>query len=111
MEPNQTNQQPASSSASKDDVQNNKMMAALSYVWILSVVFLLVKKNSPFVQFHAKQGVVIFAASFILGFIPIIGWLLNIVLLVLAIMGIVAAWQGKSTKLPIISTIAEQIKL
>ena len=86
-------------------------MAALSYVWVLSIVFLFVKKDSPFVQFHAKQGVVIFAASFIFGFIPIIGWLLNIVVLVFAIMGIIAAYQGKLTKLPGISTIAEQIKL
>ncbi|OGY37496.1 MAG: hypothetical protein A3E36_02675 [Candidatus Andersenbacteria bacterium RIFCSPHIGHO2_12_FULL_45_11b] len=111
MEPNQSKQQQASSPAPKDDIRDNKVMAALSYVWILSVVFLLVKKDSPFVQFHAKQGVVLFAASFILGFIPIIGWLLNIAVLVLAIMGIIAAWQGKSTKLPIISTIAEQIKM
>lgn len=110
MNTNQTTQG-ANSPAPKNDVEENKVMAALSYVWILSIIFLLVKKDSPFVQFHAKQGVVIFAASFILGFIPIIGWLLDIVLLVLAIMGIINAWQGKSVKLPIISTIAEQIKL
>lgn len=94
----------------KNDIDNNKVMAALSYIWILSVLFLLLKKDSPFVQFHAKQGIVIFAASVIAGFIPIIGWLFNIVLLVLAIIGIVGAWQGKSTKLPVIFTIAEQIK-
>ena len=104
---NQSTQMPAT----KNDVEENKVMAALSYIWILSVLFLLLKKESPFVQFHAKQGVVIFAASVIAGFIPIIGWLLNIALLVVAIMGIVNAYQGKSTKLPFIFTIAEQIKL
>ncbi len=104
-----TNQ--ASPSASGKDVQDNKAIAALSYIWILSVVFLFIKKDSPFVQFHAKQGVVIFAASFILNFIPVIGWLLNIVLFVLAIMGLIGAWQGKLTKLPVISSLAEKIKL
>ena len=93
-----------------NDVEANKVMAALSYVWILSIIFLLVKKDSTFVQFNAKQGVVIFSDSLILGFVPIIGWLLNVVLLVFAIMGIVAAWQGKTTKLPLVSTVAEQIK-
>ncbi len=106
--PNTT--QPVSTPKTGNDVEDNKVMAALSYIWILSIIFLLVKKDSPFVHFHAKQGVVIFAASFILGFVPIIGWLLNIVLFVLAIMGVVGAWQGKWKKLPIISTIAEQIK-
>ncbi len=91
--------------------QDHRVMAVLSYIWILSIVFLLVKKDSPFVQFHAKQGVIIFAASFIFGFIPIIGWLLNIALLVLAIMGIVSAWQGTMKKLPLISSLAEQIKI
>ncbi|HSX25063.1 MAG TPA: hypothetical protein VLG69_03805 [Candidatus Andersenbacteria bacterium] len=91
--------------------KSDNVMAALSYIWILSIIFLLVKKDNKFIQFHAKQGVVIFAGSFIFGFIPIIGWLLNIVLLVLAIMGIIGAWQGKWTKLPGVSSIAEQIKL
>ncbi len=85
-------------------------MAALSYIWILSIIFLLVKKDSPFVQFHAKQAVVIFAASLIFGFIPVLGWLANLVLFVFAIMGIMRAYQGKWAKLPIVSTIAEQIK-
>lgn len=109
MDTNQNNQS-NHPSMPKNDIDNNKVMAALSYIWILSVLFLLLKKDSPFVQFHAKQGIVIFAASVIAGFIPIIGWLFNIVLLVLAIIGIVGAWQGKSTKLPVIFTIAEQIK-
>lgn len=110
MTTNQTTT-PASSPAPADDVQTNKVMAALSYIWILSIIFLFVKKDSPFVQFHAKQGTVIFVASIILNFIPVIGWLLNIVLFVLAIMGIIGALQGKTTKLPVISNLAEQIKL
>src|SRR3989344_1321421 len=105
-----TNQTTQSESAPKsgNDVQDNKIMAALSYIWILSIIFLLVKKDSPFVQFHAKQAVVIFAASFIFGFIPVLGWLANVVLFVFSIMGIINAYQGKSAKLPIVSTTAEQ---
>jgi len=42
------------------DVQDNKIMAALSYIWIVSVLMLLMKKDSPFVQQHARQGFVLF---------------------------------------------------
>ena len=106
-ESNHKDQAPSSSK----DVQDNKVIAALSYIWILSIIFLLVKKDSPFVQFHAKQGVVIFAGSFILSFIPIIGWFLNIVLFVMALMGLIAAAQGQKKELPIIFPIAEKINL
>lgn len=91
------------------DVDKNKGLAALAYVWIISLVLLLVKKDSPFVQFHAKQGFIIFIASIILGFIPILGWLLNLLLLIFVIIGIVSALQGKWRKLPGVSILAEKI--
>jgi uncharacterized membrane protein len=100
--------QPAPMSGGSD-VEKNKGLAALSYLWILSLVMLLVKKDSPFVQFHAKQAFILFIASVILGFIPVIGWLLNIVIMVLAIVGIVTALQGKWWKIPGISSLAEKI--
>ena len=39
------------------------------------------EKDDEFVKFHAKQGTVIFIASIILWFIPIIGWLMQIAVL------------------------------
>lgn len=90
-------------------MEKNKALAAISYIWIVSLIMLLVKKDSPFVQFHAKQGFVLFIASIILGFIPIIGWILSLVVFVLAIVGLVSALQGKWTKLPGISAVAAKI--
>jgi len=43
------------------DVESNKVTAALSYVWIVSLYALLFRKDSGFVQFHAKQGTFLFA--------------------------------------------------
>lgn len=92
-----------------DDVQKNKVLAAISYIYIVSLIVLLVKKDSPFAQFHAKQGFVLFVASLVCGFVPVLGWALNIVVLVMAIIGIVSAAQGKWYKMPLVSQLAEKI--
>lgn len=92
-----------------DDVQKNKALAAISYIFIVSLIILLVKKDSPFAQFHAKQGFVLFIAFLICGFIPRIGGVLNVVVLVIAIIGIVSAAQGKWYKMPLVSQLAEKI--
>ena len=38
------------------DVQNNKVMAVLSYIGILVLIPILAAKESPFARFHANQG-------------------------------------------------------
>lgn len=86
-------------------------MAALSYLWLLSVVMLLVKKDDAYVQFHAKQGVVLFVASMILWFIPIIGWLLNILVFVAVILGAIKAYQGEKYEMPLVGELAKKINL
>jgi len=35
---------------------DQKFMAAIGYLWILSVIVLAVKKNDRYVRFHASQG-------------------------------------------------------
>lgn len=90
---------------------DSNLMAALSYLWILSVVMLLVKKDDAYVQFHAKQGVVLFVASIILWVIPIIGWLLNIVVTIAVILGFIKAIQGEKYEMPLVADIAKKINL
>lgn len=105
------------------DVQNNKVMAVLSYFGILWLVPLLGAKNSKFAQFHANQGlvlclfeiaygIVVRVINAIVGSIPVVGLIVGLVLsllylvwLVLAILGIVNACQGKAKDLPIIGGI------
>ncbi|MEA1962624.1 MAG: DUF4870 domain-containing protein [Patescibacteria group bacterium] len=85
------------------DIEENKAVAALSYVWVLCLVPLLTKKKSKFAQFHAKQGLVLFIIEIIGTFIfwiPLIGWTLGIVLLVVAIMGVLKALNGEWWKIP-----------
>lgn len=100
--------------SSEKDIQENKVMAFLSYLGILFLIPLLAKKDSPYCQYHAKQGLVLFIAGFIVGFvvwIPIIGWAAGIVLFVLWLMGVINVLSGKTQPIPLIGQFAEKMKL
>ncbi len=110
------------SEVDKKDMEENKVVAAIGYLFILCLLPLLGKKDSKFAQFHGKQGlvltiaaVVLWVASFILAFIPIIGWLAMFVgwiaLVVLAIMGIMKALAGEYWEMPFLGQYAKEIKL
>ncbi len=92
----------------KDDVDKNKVMAGLAY--LIFFLPLIACPDSPFGRFHANQGLLLLilgiAGSFILGAIPIIGWILlpvlSIFVFVLGIMGLVNGLNGKAKELPLI---------
>lgn len=88
------------------DVADNKDLAALSYVWILSVVVLFAKRGSPFVQFHARQGAVLFALSLVVWAMPFIGKLAEVLILALCIMGFLHAAQGEWRDVPVIGPLS-----
>lgn len=81
-----------------------KLWAVLGYVGILSLVVLLLKKD-PFVHSHAKQGFLILIGEFFM-LVPIVnflfGWLISLIALILAIVGIVKSLNGESWKVPFI---------
>ncbi|PJE67515.1 hypothetical protein COU95_02010 [Candidatus Shapirobacteria bacterium CG10_big_fil_rev_8_21_14_0_10_40_9] len=87
--------------------------AALSYVlgWLTGIVFLLIEKD-PFVRFHAMQSIITFGLLTIISFVPIIGWLLSplamIVGFVLWLVLIFKAYQGEEFKLPVIGDFAKK---
>lgn len=82
----------------------------LCYVagWITGLIFFLIEKDSKFVKFHAMQSIITFGACVILGFIPVIGWIIWILALVLWILLMVKAYQGQKFKLPLIGDLAEK---
>ena len=98
----------------KDDIEKNKNIAVLSYVWILCLVPLLGKRDSEFAQFHAKQGLVLFAVEIVASlfiWFPIFGQLLMIGLLVISVIGIVKTLNGEGWKIPIIYDWSKKISL
>lgn len=95
----------------------------LAYVLgiITGVLFLVLEKKDPFVRFHAAQSIgvtVVFLiaavalsiVTMILGFIPILGWLVGLLLsLAFALVGFASwvllmykAWKGEEWEFPFI---------
>jgi len=82
----------------------------LCYVlgWISGLVFFLIEKKNKFVRFHALQSIIVFGvlnlALIVLGWIPIIGWVIAwiiwVLMIVLWILLMVKAYQGEKFKLP-----------
>ena len=98
------------------DVEENKVMGVLAYIGILVLIPLLAAPKSKFARYHSNQGLILLIIEVLcsaiftpLGFIPyvgivfsIIGGLVGLVCLVLLILGIVNAAQGKAKALPLI---------
>ena len=94
--------------------ENIAALISILFAPISSIVFFLIEKDSKFVRFHALQSgilaVGLFLLNIILGFIPIIGWLLLMILplatLILYVYMLVKAYQGEWFELPVIGQIA-----
>ena len=93
---------------SEQEIEEGKVLAGIGYLWILFLVPLLAKPDNKFCKAHAKQALVLFIGWFF-AWIPIVGWLWGVFLLVCLIMGLVAAFSGKYQKLPLFGMIAEKL--
>lgn len=90
----------------------------LCYVlgWISGLVFFLIEKRNKFVRFHALQSIIVFGvlslASIVIGWIPVIGLVINSLIWVLAIvlwiLLMIKAYQGEKFKLPWAGELAEK---
>lgn len=96
----------------QEDIEQNKVIALLAY--ILFFIPLLAAKDSPYAMFHANQGLVLLllgiSVSIVSSIIPIIGWFIigpigTVFVIVLAVIGIVNALNGKAKPLPLIGGI------
>ncbi|WP_447640082.1 MULTISPECIES: DUF4870 domain-containing protein [Chitinophagaceae] len=105
---------------------NGKTVAIVSYLFWLGwiIAFILNNGNKTSLgAYHLRQslmlwivGTVLGLASFILGFIPVIGWIISILigiasigLFVLWIIGIINAANGQEKPLPVIGEKANEM--
>lgn len=105
---NQEPEETQENSYTSEDIEKNKTMAGLAY--FLFFLPLIVCPESIYAKFHANQALILLifavAGNVILGIIPVIGWMLMPVfglgVLILAIMGLLNGFGGKSKRLPLI---------
>lgn len=104
---------------SPEDIEKNKVISGVSYLWFLFFLPLVAAPESKFGKFHANQSFLLFILSLaiflvrlILGFIPVLGriigillTLLNLGVMVFFILGLVFAFQGQAKEIPIIGQI------
>ena len=103
----------------QEDIDQNKILAVLAYLGVLVIVPLLAAKDSPFVRFHANQGLVLLIASVIWNIVvrivqlsisailrtyllAILLNIANVLILVFMIIGIINAVRGEEKELPVI---------
>lgn len=116
---------PASGSAAPGS--DRTVMVVLSYLWLLALIPLLVKKDDREIQWHAKNGIVLLGAEIVcwvvfgaigfalrntgvlgcgLGAIECVIW---IAFLVIRIMCIVKGVGGQRFRVPVVTDLAEKM--
>ena len=89
--------------ATAKDIEQNKDIAAFSYLWVMSVIVYFLKKDaSPFIRFHSKQAMVLFGVSIIFAFVPYLNRVLEVIVLVGCVFGFMAATQGQWKDVPFV---------
>ena len=102
--------------------ENDKIMLVLAYLGIFALIPLLTVKDSDYVKWHAKQGLVfgvgggiaLTIIATILGFIPVLGWFascfgyLGFVGFNLYVM-IAKALKGERYRIPLFADIADKL--
>ena len=122
MEPVQ--QTPNNSSIGATD--NGKTIALISYLtivgWIVAYVMYSSQKTA-LAAFHLRQsiflfilGIILYIANMIFFLIPVLGWIMNIVLLlagiglfVLWLIGLIAAINGEQKAVPVVGEKAQEM--
>lgn len=92
-------------------------MAVIAYI-LFFIPLLTEAKNEPFVKYHIKQGLALFITEIVaslVSLVPLFGWMLSPLLwlfcLVVFVMGIVNAVNGKQVPLPLIGEFGEKLNL
>ncbi len=112
-------------------VFEEKGFAALSYIWLMFLVPLILKRDHPFIVFHIKQGIVLFVAETLAAIVlwvlgatvsvvaPVKGfllmqWLNRLTFLFFMLLSLAAIYQtfrGQEWKIPLLYRFARLIKI
>lgn len=93
--------------------EEDKIMLVLAYLGILALIPLLTVKDSPYVQWHAKNGLVLgigggIAVSVLSGIFAPIACLAFPALLVVDVVAMAKSLQGQRWRIPGVSDLAEK---
>jgi len=97
--------------------KRNTGMAVIAYILFFVPLLTGDAKKDPFVNYHVKQGLVLFILAFLVNFVDNVipffwslSWLLSLGVLALFIIGIMNAVNGKKEPLPLFGQFADYFK-
>lgn len=100
----------------RESTVSARVLAVMSYLGILSLVPLVVSRKNSYVQFHARQGIVLWIWELLAVYtllLPVMGTfffqLSVITCLVLSAVGLVSVLLGRAWRLPLIGFLAEKL--
>lgn len=99
-------------SGAKDSQRN--LFAAMSYILFLFIVPMFFGKKDAFLQFHMRQGFVMFVCGTIVSFLiylPIIGLMLPAITIFVSLYAAHQAFEGKTWRIPVIASFADKVDL
>ena len=90
----------------------DKTVAIVSYItiigWVVAFVIYSSNKNE-LGAFHLRQSLGLFITGFILWWIPVLGWILNILVFIFWLIGLINAIQGEKKPLLFIGEFYQNI--
>ncbi|HPE87743.1 MAG: hypothetical protein EOL88_05565 [Bacteroidia bacterium] len=92
--------------------QDEVLFGTISYITILGwIIALLALRNgrTPFLTFHLRQALGINLTVLLLGWIPIIGWILAVVMLIFWIIALINALNYRTDPIPLFGELYQRI--
>ena len=93
----------------RDTSLSSRVLAVMSYLGVLSLVPLVMNRNDPYVQFHARQGVVLWMWEVLAIYtllVPAVGHFFfrfsSVACLVLSVIGVLSVLLGRAWRFPLI---------
>lgn len=93
-----------------------RLLAAMSYLGVLSLVPLVVNRTDSYVQFHARQGVVLWMWEVLAIYtllVPAVGQLFfrvsSMICLLLSVVGLISVLLGRAWKFPLVGDWAARL--
>lgn len=89
----------------KEVLSNGKNIAIIAHITIIGWIIALVMNNSDKSElgsFYIRQMLGLLILSFVLWFIPVVGWILNLLMIVLWIMSLIGALGGEKKLTPVL---------
>ena len=96
-----------------NNTNNNLKLAALSYLFITCLIPLILGKDE-FIKFHSRQGFVLSNIQIFVIFlmsIPVFGWILGIIVILITVLAIRSSLSGGKWKIPYIYNLSLKIKI